>query len=73
MNEVDTNLFQFLERRYGPLQAKVLLNTLGAPAPADDPKLCTAMVVSIEYALALPSPDREDTIRALFQAGATEL
>ena len=24
----------------------------------------------IEYALALPSPDREDTIRAFFQANA---
>ena len=31
------------------------------------------MVVSIEYALALPSPDREDTIRAIFQAAASEL
>lgn len=73
MSEVDTNLAQFLDRRYGPLQAKVLLNALDAPAPADDPELCTAMVVGIEYALALPSPDREDTIRAIFQADAEEL
>jgi hypothetical protein len=51
----------------------VLLNAMDAPAPADDPELCTAMVVSIEYALALPSPDREDTIRAIFQAAASEL
>lgn len=73
ISEVDTNLMQFLERRYGPLQAKVLLNAMDASAPADDPELCTAMVVSIEYALALPSPDREDTIRAIFQAAANEL
>jgi hypothetical protein len=71
--ELDAKLMEFLERRYGPLQAKVLLNAIDAPAPADDPELCTATVVSIEYALALPPPDREDMVRMIFQAGATEL
>lgn len=68
--ELDAKIMEFLERRYGPLQARVLLNALQAPAPADDPELCRAKVFMIEYALALPSPDREDTIRAFFQANA---
>lgn len=70
--ELDAKLGEFLERRYGPLQARVLLNALAAPAPANDPELCRAQVLTIEYALALPSPDREDTIRTIFQANAME-
>jgi hypothetical protein len=71
-SELDARLLEFLERRYGPLQAQVLLNAMGAAVPADDPELCTATVVSFEYALALPSPDREDMVRMIFQAGAME-
>jgi hypothetical protein len=71
-SDLDAKLLQFLERRYGPLQARVLLNAIDAPEPADDPEMCTATVVSIEYALALPSPDREDMVRMIFQAGALE-
>lgn len=69
---LDAELMKFLERRYGPLQARILLNALVAPAPANDPELCRATVLMIEYALALPSPDRADTIRTIFQANAMQ-
>lgn len=72
VSELDAKLLEFLERRYGRLQAQVLLNAMNAPAPADDPEMCTATVVSIEYALALPAPNGEDMIRMIFQAGAME-
>lgn len=72
VGELDAKMLEFLERRYGRLQAQVLLNAMNAPAPADDPEMCTATAVSIEYSLALPSPDREDMIRMIFQAGAME-
>lgn len=70
-SQLDTNLTGFLERRYGPLRAKVLLNALAAPAPVDDPELCTALVMMVEYALALPAPDRADMIRLMFQEAAS--
>lgn len=70
-SQLDTDLTGFLERRYGPLRAKVLLNALAAPAPIDDPELCTALVVMVEYALALPAPDRADMIRLMFQEAAS--
>jgi hypothetical protein len=70
MSKLDADLTQFLNRRYGSLRAQVLLNAMGAPAPADDPELCTALVAMFEYALALPEPDREDMIRMLFQEAA---
>jgi hypothetical protein len=70
VSKLDADLTQFLDRRYGPLRAQVLLNTMGAPAPADDPELCSALVAMFEYALALPEPDREDMIRMLFQEAA---
>lgn len=70
-SHLDTDLTGFLERRYGPLRAKVLLNALAAPAPIDDPELCTALVVMVEYALALPAADRADMIRLMFQEAVT--
>lgn len=70
-SQLDTDLTGFLERRYGPLRAKVLLNALAAPAPIDDPELCTALVVMVEYALALPPADRADMIRLMFQEAAS--
>jgi TM2 domain-containing membrane protein YozV len=69
-SKLDADLTQFLNRRYGPLRAQVLLNAMAAPAPADDPELCTALVAMAEYSLALPEPDREDMIRMLFQEAA---
>lgn len=65
--QIDASLTEFLAVRFGRLRAGVLIEMITAAEPPDDPELCQVVADLFRYAFGLPSPDREDTIRFLFE------